>query len=437
MASQYEWQYGAVMTTAAPRRRQRGEGTIYVHKRDANGKPIRYAGQVELGWDTEGRRRRKTIYGHSHNEVVRKMQALRRQLHEHGDLPTSDVTLETWLKKWLREIAVDRLKPNTLRSYKTAVHKHIIPAIGRQRLSTLSAQHIRQMHRAITGRGLSSTTALNAHRILAAALNDAIREGYTPRNVATLVRAPAKAVSKRQGLTAEEAVKVLRVAASQRLGSTWLFAFLLGVRQGERLALRWSHLDLTVGAADVSWGLQRVTYDHGCMPRDADPTCGKKRGASCPKRKLSIPEGMEYEVLKGNLVLMRPKTDDSRRMVALIEPLRLALLHRQAAVDGERASYTEDHDLVWCEENGAPIDPRDDWECWHQLLEEAGVRPVAQHEIRHSTATLLLELGVDPRVVQELLGHSKMVTTHIYQHVSLTLQRQALDELGARLELTH
>lgn len=436
MRRQYVRQYGAAMTeTLDKRRRQRGEGAVYPHHRDENGKVTRYAGQLDLGWSADGRRRRRTIYGRTQAEVIRGMAKLRRQLEEAGDLPTADTTLGKWLDYWLREMAAERLKPNTLRSYRTAVREHIKPSIGRHRLGKLSTQHIRHMHQALRDRGLSSTTALNAHRILSVALNDAVREGRVPRNVAALVRAPAKAVNKRTALTAEEAIKVLRVAAEQPLGTRWLAAFVLGIRQGERLGLRWSFLDLEAGVADVSWALQRVTYEHGCAPARRDPTCGKKRGASCPQRRLQIPDGQEYEVLDGNLVLMRPKTEGSRRVVAIIEPLRLALLRRRADVEAERASYEIDHDLVWCRPDGRPIDPRDDWSDWRALLTAAGVRAVTGHEARHTTATLLLELGVAPRVVQELLGHSEMVTTQGYQHVSVALQREALDHLGQLLEL--
>jgi integrase len=316
------------------------------------------------------------------------------------------------------------------------VRDYIKPAIGRQRLGNLSTQHVRQLRRSILDRGLSSTTARYAHRVLSIALNDAVREGRVPRNIVSLVPAPSKAVSKRAALTAEEAIQVLHVAADHRLGSRWLAALLLGVRQGERIGLRWSMLDLDAGIADISWSLQRVTYDHGCVRQGHEPVCGKKRGASCPTRRLPIPDGMEHKVLDGNLVLLRPKSDESIRIVALIEPLRLALLRRREEVRHERASYDVDHDLVWCRSDGRPLDPRDDWADWKALLIEAGVRHVTGHETRHTTATLLLELGIAPRVVQELLGHSDMVSTKGYQHVSLALQREALGALGQLLELT-
>ncbi|AXI81628.1 hypothetical protein C7M71_023955 [Peterkaempfera bronchialis] len=53
------------------------------------------------------------------------------------------------------------------------------------------------------------------------------------------------------------------------------------------------------------------------------------------------------------------------------------------------------------------------------------------HDLRHSTATLLLEQGVELVVIKELLGHAHIgVTATVYAHVRLRLQRQAIDLLG-------
>ncbi|WP_414721306.1 tyrosine-type recombinase/integrase [Streptomyces ossamyceticus] len=57
------------------------------------------------------------------------------------------------------------------------------------------------------------------------------------------------------------------------------------------------------------------------------------------------------------------------------------------------------------------------------------------HDLRHSTATLLLEQGIELVVIKELLGHSHIgVTAGVYAHVRLRLQRQAIDALDAALE---
>src|SRR5699024_11009260 len=133
---------------------------------------------------------------------------------------------------WLERVARPRLKPRTFETYRGYIDRHISPAIGKHRLERLTPAHVRQMHDSITGRGLSSTTALQAHRILAKALTDAMRENHVTRNVATLVDAPAKAVAGRGALTADEARKLLlSVAHDERHAIRWSLALLAGLRQ--------------------------------------------------------------------------------------------------------------------------------------------------------------------------------------------------------------
>ncbi|MFD3381251.1 MULTISPECIES: tyrosine-type recombinase/integrase [unclassified Streptomyces] len=70
-----------------------------------------------------------------------------------------------------------------------------------------------------------------------------------------------------------------------------------------------------------------------------------------------------------------------------------------------------------------------------RLLRPTGLRRIRFHDLRHSTATLLLEQGVELVVIKKLLGHAHIgVTATVYAHVRLRLQRQALDTLGVALD---
>jgi integrase len=71
----------------------------------------------------------------------------------------------------------------------------------------------------------------------------------------------------------------------------------------------------------------------------------------------------------------------------------------------------EDWDLCFANSLGRPIEPRDDWADWKWLCRAAAVRDARLHDARHTAATLLLEQGVDIRVVQEILGHSTLAVT--------------------------
>lgn len=84
---------------------------------------------------------------------------------------------------------------------------------------------------------------------------------------------------------------------------------------------------------------------------------------------------------------------------------------------------------------GGPIDPTNLTRTFNTLLRKAGLRRICFHDLRHSTATLLLEQGVELVVVKELLGHAHIgVTATVYAHVRIRLQRDAIDLLGRALD---
>lgn len=176
-------------------------------------------------------------------------------------------------------------------------------------------------------------------------------------------------------------------------------ALAVGLRQSEAPGLQWSDVDLEVGTLSVRRGLHRVA--------------GK---------------GLVYE---------EPKSDRSRRTLALPSQLVESLKAHRAAQLEERlsaGSLWQDHDLVFAQVTGQPIDRHADWQAWKTLLRKAEVREVRLHDGRHTAATLLLSSGVHPRVVMELLGHSQMrTTTDTYSHVMPALAREAAERMGDAL----
>ena len=81
---------------------------------------------------------------------------------------------------------------------------------------------------------------------------------------------------------------------------------------------------------------------------------------------------------------------------------------------------------MFAQRNGQPIDPRRDHRQWKALLATAGVPDARLHDARHTAATLLLEQGVSPKVVQEILGHSSIsLTLGTYAHVTRRLAAEA------------
>lgn len=394
-------------------RRGRSEGALY---RREDGMWI---GAVTLPAGGDGRRRRKTVSSRDYATAARKLRDLRRDLEAAGgDLPTATMRVDRWLTHWVETIAAPNVRPKTLAAYRGDVRTHIIPAVGKHRLDRLTPEHVRAMNAAIVAKGNSSTTALRCHVTLGIALKAAEREGIVRRNVAALVKRPAKAANSRGAFTVEQAVTLIRHAsqAGDPLASFYAAALLTGARRGELLGLQGERATDTL---DLSWQLQRLDYTHSC-----GGTCGRERAGSCPTRQLEVPPGFEHRVLHGALCLTRPKSAAGWRVVPLVEPLA-SILGRQ--IPGP-------HGLLWTTPAGTPIDPRHATAAWRDAVAAAGLPPVPLHAARHTTATLLRAAGVPEDVILQILGHSSVLTTRGYIHADLTEARKALEGLSAALD---
>ena len=128
------------------------------------------------------------------------------------------------------------------------------------------------------------------------------------------------------------------------------------------------------------------------------------------------------------------KTRSSRRQVLLPRIAAEALTVHRARQAIERApagTEWEDRGLVFTNTLGRPLHPRNYLlRKFYPLLQQAGLPRMRFHDLRHGAATLLLELGVHPTVVSEMLGHSQIgITLDLYSHVTATMQQQAVTAL--------
>jgi integrase len=392
-----------------------GESTIY---QDPAG---RWHGNVSMGLKAGGKRDRRHVSGLRRAVVVTKIRELERR-RDTGTARTTgqSMTVGVWLDHWLDTIAVRRVRPSTLHRYRQLVTHQLRPQLGHYRLDKLQPEHLEALYKQLLNGGLAPATVLQAHRVLSRATKVALQRGRVARNVATLVDAPSVEHTEVDPLTAEEARKVLATAADIRNGARWSVALALGLRQGEALGLTWPALDLDAGTLSVRQALQRQPWTHGCAETDQ---CGPAR--KCPERR------------GGGLILVPPKSRAGRRTIALPKPLIELLKTHRSQQHRERLAagpIWEDHELVFCQLNGRPLDPRADHRAWRNLLRQAGVRQARLHDARHTAATLLLQQGVPARVAMQILGHSQVtLTLGTYSHVVPEIAHDAAQRIGAAL----
>lgn len=423
-----------------PKKRSHGDGGLYFVKSRGL-----WRGVTDDGFWPDGRRRQRYVYAKTQTEARAKLKELKKELDEHGAPIDKAMTVEGWAERWLREVCEPTMKPAALQGYESAVNRWIVPTLRRKRVALLKPTDVRAVNRAMFDAGRAPASVRKTHAVLSSMLEAARLDGLIARNVAKDVEPPSNVAAvenRRDALSTPDALEVLRTAAMLPDGTRWWVALLAGVRQGERIGATIDSLDFDNHTFTVQWSLTEARFRHGCP---ADDPCGKKRGGSCPDRKLRVAPDMEYRQLDGRLCLVRPKSGKVRTF-PMIPALEDALRRYLAAATGPNP-----HGLIWRNADGSPMTAEQDQEAWRSLLLSAGVISAEQakpekerasgtpvtpttHWARHTTSTVLMELGVDPKIVGEIVGHVAERTTRGYQHVSSSAARAALTQLGEHFQ---
>ncbi|WP_254549593.1 tyrosine-type recombinase/integrase [Catellatospora tritici] len=380
----------------------------------------RWHGRVTMGTLDNGKPDRRHVGAKTEAEVIQKVRALERDRDAgRTKRPGRAGTVEQWLLHWLENIAAPNIRPSTLASYESAVHRHLIPSLGAHRTDRLQPEHIEKMYAKLRAAKLKPSTIYQVHRIFRVALNEAVRRGQIINNPVLMAKAPRLVEDEIEPLTTEEARRVMAEAATRRNGVRFALALALGLRQGEALGLQWCDLDATAGTLTVRRAIQRQVWRHGCAGK-----CGERRGADCPRRH------------GGGLVVTDTKSRKGRRTVGLPGPLLAALLEHQAAQAKEReiaCDLWQEGGWMFAQATGKPTDPRADYKEWKELLKAAKVRPARLHDARHTAATMLLVLNVPTRAVMDVMGWSQASIAARYQHVPAEVLRGIADQVGGLL----
>jgi integrase len=306
-------------------------------------------------------------------------------------------TVADWVLYWVHHTAKAKVDPQTwYRSYVGKSEQLIAPYFEKTRLADLSAEDIEDWHAALLARPkqrgegtLSPSTVVTAHRIFSSCLNEAVRRRRMAVNPCSIVSPPTADREPPEPPTAAEVDVLLAACREWPNGARWVLAVCTGLRQGEALGLRWRDVRL------------------------ADP-------ASVTVRKAQ-------KRIDGEWVYGDPKSRKSRRSVPLPAVAVTALrAHR------DRRAVADIGGLVFTRPNGEPVYSGADWLDFQALLSAAGLPRYRVHDCRHAFATMLLEEGHDPRVVQDLMGWSTAAMAEIYQHVRPVMHARVVASLDRR-----
>ena len=359
------------------KRRGNKEGTIYKRKDG------RWCAQVSVNG------KRLTGYGKTQGEVRDWLKETLAQVDK-GLILGKPKTFGEFLPNWLEAI-----KPSIrLRSYETYevhIRCHIIPDLGEIKLHDLRPDHIQRFYVTKLDSGAGVSTVRLCHAILHRALTHAVKWGLLARNVCDAVDKPKADTPEMSVWNLDQVRQFLQVIQKHRWEALFHLAVTTGLRQGELLGLLWTDLNWATGKLAI----QRQAY-------------------------------------KGELRDL--KSASSRRVVVLGATALDKLRERQAHQELERAwGPWKERGLIFTTRTVAPIEPTTLRIVFDDLISKAGLPRIRFHDLRHTAATLMLQQGVHPKVVQERLGHSNIsITLNTYSHVLPSLQEDVavrMDEL--------
>ena len=355
------------------KQRGHGEGTI---DQMPDG---RWRARVSLGFDQSGKRKRKAVYGKTKAEVQKKL----RQAHnanDAGKLPTPNkTTVSEYLEFWIQNIS--KAATSTKDRYQQDIRTKINPLIGKVKLQQLSGLHIDSVLSAAAENGSSPSSQQKIFATLNKSLNDAVKRdliGFNPCSKSDKPRVPK---GKHTVWTAEQAQSFLKHVEGHRWFALFTLAMFTGMRQGESLALYWS---------DINWTKNEIRIS----------------------RTLTDNKG---KAVIGDV----PKTESGNRSL-IVTPYVMDALDKHRARMMMDGHPTAGETLVFVNHAGNIINRNNlVSRTFKPLCEKAKVPVLVWHEMRHTTATLLLESGTPINNVSELLGHaSSVVTSKIYAHAT-------------------
>ena len=370
--------------------KKRGNGEGSISRRKNGGWMAQYAVYTAEG------RKRKTLYGKTRAEVGAKLAKALSDREGGLTFDANNMKLDDYLRFWLTDSVRDSVRPATYEGYARQVRNHLTPTLGPIKLRALTPTHLRGLYRDKLDSGLSPRTVQYIHVTIHKALKQALNDGLVPRNVAEAVKPPQVRREEIEPLTPEQTKKLVEFVGEDRLAALYVLAVTAGLRQGELLGLKWEDVDL----------------DHGILR---------------VKRTLS-------GIKDGKPIFGTPKTAKGRRSVQLtVKAVEALGKHRERQIE-ERKQLVElwrDWDLVFPTRVGTPISRHNlVARSFKPLLVRAGLPDIRFHDLRHTCATLMLVVGTNPKVVQEMLGHANVsITLDTYSHLLPNMQGEAVGRL--------
>ncbi|OTP12512.1 hypothetical protein A5844_000745 [Enterococcus sp. 10A9_DIV0425] len=356
--------------------------------------------------------KRQRIQKGGWNTKTEAQEHLREAMNEYkrgGKIDLTEISVSDYFDYWFENYVEKNLKYNTQLNYKNVINKYIKPEIGKYILQAMGPARLQELVNKLPN-GFERPLSKHSVEIIFTVLKGAFKRAVFPwelinKNPMDYVEMPFFESKPKQSrddmkiISMEQYIKVLEATPpSNSFHLPLVIAFHTGLRRGEVCGLTWD---------DISFEDQTLTVSR-IMLQD-----------------------------KNGIQLGTPKTVASYRTISIDDMLIAELKSAKKRQMENRMRYGQyyyDSNFVCTKENGEPITPNSIKWSAGKIKKDFGIN-FNFHSLRHTHATMLLEDGVKPKIVQERLGHSRISTTmDKYVHVTKKMKNEAVDIFAQRLK---
>src|SRR5690625_2312336 len=393
-----------------------------IRKRSEN--TYQFTVSLGLGADKKYMRRYKTytvkeemtpkqLQSHLEHEAYKFEQEVLSNAYIEPGIMTFEQFSNEWQSKWLERNVSDSTIALRLGSLKN----HILPVIGHMPMSKITTLMLLDMLENLTRKDgregdLSVSSKQEVHKVLVSIFKRAIDWKVLSNDPMVGIQAPTEYKKRDRELNVYDEIEVQKLirAAEKQLDHWRIFinlALATGMRRGELLGLEWKHIDLDDGSIDIQQIIVRS--------RSGNEIKNPKNNS---KRLVSLPTSL---------------TEDLKVYKLQCKEERMKLQHK----------WTEkEREWLFFNENGEHFHPGTPTKWWSKFIDrtnkelitndEEPLKKIRLHDLRHTSATLLIAQNVHAKIISERLGHKKISTTmDIYGHALPVADREASEKLDS------